>query len=166
MSYVCTYQCRIYVGDQCRILVLLRYSNKQVVLYMSTIMQRVKIRITRTKRKSVFLRSDFNDLGGYDQIGRVLRVLTNDGLIMKMGYGVYIKARKNRFTNEIMPDIDGGIDAAFIETLNQLNVNYDLDELTSQYLSGDSTQIPAQMGFIIKQRFSRKLAIGNAVLND
>lgn len=133
---------------------------------MSTIMQRVKIRITRTKRKSVFLRSDFNDLGGYDQVGRVLRVLTNDGFIMKMGYGVYIKARKNRFTNEIMPDIDGGIDAAFIEALNQLNVNYDFDQFTKKYMSGEMTQIPVNTKLLTNKRFSRKLAIGNVALND
>ena len=33
---------------------------------------RVMERITR-KRSDVFLRADFKDLGGYDQVGRVLR---------------------------------------------------------------------------------------------
>ncbi|WP_318492129.1 S-adenosylhomocysteine hydrolase [Photobacterium leiognathi] len=133
---------------------------------MSTVMQRVKIRLSRTKRKSVFIRSDFNDLGGYAQVGRVLRTLTDDGLLIKMGYGVYVKARRNRFTNESMPDIDGGIDAAFIEALNQLNVGFDFDEITTKYLRGEIAQIPVKISFIIKQRFSRKLAIGNVFLND
>ncbi|WP_318520058.1 S-adenosylhomocysteine hydrolase [Photobacterium leiognathi] len=114
----------------------------------------------------MFIRSDFNDLGGYAQVGRVLRTLTDDGLLIKMGYGVYVKARRNRFTNEIMPDIDGGIDAAFIEALNQLNVGFDFDELTTKYLRGEITQIPVKISFIIKKRFSRKLSIGNVFLND
>ncbi len=51
---------------------------------MSTLLERVKARITRTRSKSVFVRSDFSDLGGYDQIGRALRILISDGLIMKI----------------------------------------------------------------------------------
>ena len=39
---------------------------------------RVMKRIAR-KRGDVFLRADFNDLGGYDQVGRVLRGLVRKG---------------------------------------------------------------------------------------
>lgn len=39
---------------------------------MMTIADRVEARIKRSKR-DVFLREDFDDLGGYDQIGRALR---------------------------------------------------------------------------------------------
>ncbi|CAI2304489.1 TPA: S-adenosylhomocysteine hydrolase [Vibrio parahaemolyticus] len=133
---------------------------------MSTLLQRVKARITRTRSKSVFVRSDFSDLGGYDQIGRALRILISDGLIMKMGYGVYIKARRNRLTNELMPDIEGGTDAAFMEALARLKVDFDVDALTKNYLSGKMTQIPAKTELIIKKRFSRKLAVGDVTLND
>ncbi|MDV5082629.1 DUF6088 family protein, partial [Vibrio parahaemolyticus] len=115
---------------------------------MSTLLQRVKARITRTRSKSVFVRSDFSDLGGYDQIGRALRILISDGLIMKMGYGVYIKARRNRLTNELMPDIEGGTDAAFMEALARLKVDFDVDALTKNYLSGKMTQIPAKTELI------------------
>ncbi len=62
--------------------------QQKMVIFMSTIKQKVIVRITRTRKKSVFIRSDFNDIGGYDQVGRVLRVLTKDGLLIKMGYGV------------------------------------------------------------------------------
>ncbi|HBN6204863.1 TPA: S-adenosylhomocysteine hydrolase [Vibrio parahaemolyticus] len=133
---------------------------------MSTILQRVKTRITRTRSKSVFLRSDFSDLGGYDQVGRALRLLTDEGFVMKMGYCVYIKARRNRLTNELMPDIEGGTDAAFMETLTRLKVDFEMDHLTKSYLSGEMTQIPAKTELIIKKRFSRKLAVGDVTLND
>ncbi|MCA0935790.1 DUF6088 family protein [Vibrio alginolyticus] len=133
---------------------------------MSTLLQRVKTRIIRTRSKSVFLRSDFSDLGGYDQVGRVLKLLTDEGFVMKMGYGVYIKARRNRLTNQLMPDIEGGTDAAFMEALTRLKVDFDVDTLTKNYVSGKMPQIPAKTELIIKKRFSRKLAIGDIALND
>lgn len=57
---------------------------------MTTLLQRVKDRITRTTSRPVFVRSDFNNLGGYDQIGRALSALTKDGVVLKMGYGIYV----------------------------------------------------------------------------
>ena len=39
------------------------------------------------KRGDVFLRSDFKDLGGYDQVGRVLRALVRKGLLLKVSHG-------------------------------------------------------------------------------
>ena len=39
-------------------------------------------RIAR-KRSDVFLRADFKDLGGYDQVGRVLRGLVRKGRLLK-----------------------------------------------------------------------------------
>lgn len=43
---------------------------------------RVVKRIAR-KRSDVFLRADFKDLGGYDQVGRVLRGLVRKGRLLK-----------------------------------------------------------------------------------
>ena len=44
---------------------------------------RLMKRIDR-KRGDVFLRSDFRDLGGYDQVGRVLRGLVEKGKLLKL----------------------------------------------------------------------------------
>ena len=52
---------------------------------------RVMKRIAR-KRGDVFLRADFRDLGGYDQVGRVLRELVRNGQLLKVGYGIYTRA--------------------------------------------------------------------------
>ena len=37
----------------------------------------------------MFLRADFDDLGGYDQVGRALRGLVQKGQLLKLGYGIY-----------------------------------------------------------------------------
>jgi hypothetical protein len=44
------------------------------------------------KRGDVFLRADFVDLGGYDQVGRALRQLVRDGRLMKIGSALYARA--------------------------------------------------------------------------
>jgi hypothetical protein len=52
---------------------------------------RIQSRLKRSKRY-VFTRGDFKDLAGYNQIGRVLRELVEEGQLLKVGYGIYTKA--------------------------------------------------------------------------
>ncbi|NQY37798.1 MAG: S-adenosylhomocysteine hydrolase [Alteromonadaceae bacterium] len=124
-----------------------------------TIKSRIQTRIKRAKR-SVFLRSDFKYIAGYDQIGRVLRNIVSDGELIKIGYGLYVRARVNRFTGNIMPDNPAGADGVLLEAIERLGANYQLDKLSQLYLQGKSTQIPAQVQIKTSKRFTRKIAIG------
>lgn len=45
---------------------------------------RIQFRLNRSKRY-VFIRSDFDDIAGYDQIGKVLRELVKEGQLLKVG---------------------------------------------------------------------------------
>ena len=60
------------------------------------------MRIAR-KRGDVFLRADFDDLGGYDQVGRALRKLVREGRLMKVGYGIYARARPSLLDGKPTP---------------------------------------------------------------
>ena len=131
---------------------------------MSTVLELVELKIRNTTESPVFLRSDFNELGSYRQIGRALRTLLEQGALLRVGYGVYIKARKNRFTNEPMPDIEGGTDAVLLEVLDRLQVNYEFYGLTEDYLRGDTPQIPAQIQVKISKKFKRRLSMGSCKL--
>ncbi|CNC15632.1 Uncharacterised protein [Yersinia ruckeri] len=101
---------------------------------------RIQLRLKRSKRY-VFTRDDFKDLAGYDQIGRALRELVKEGQLLKVGYGVYTKARQNVITGKLMPAAPGGSAAVVIEALERLKVDYRLVGATSAYNSGKSTQI-------------------------
>ncbi len=130
-----------------------------------TIQSRIQTRIKRSKR-SVFLRSDFKDIADYDQIGRGLRNLVRDGLLMKIGYGLYARARVNRITGKLMPDNAAGADGVVIEAMEKLGVDYKFDGLSSLNFSGDSTQVPAKVKIIPKSsRFTRKIAVGTQLVN-
>ncbi|MHB2054109.1 DUF6088 family protein [Pantoea dispersa] len=129
-----------------------------------TIKARMQSRLKRSKRY-VFTRDDFNDLAGYDQIGRVLRELVNEGQLLKVGYGVYTKARKNAITGKVMPAAPGGSAAVVIETLERLKVDYRLVGASDAYNSGKTTQIPASMQIKTSSRFKRTLSVGSSKLN-
>jgi hypothetical protein len=125
---------------------------------------RIQSRLKRSKRY-VFTREDFKDLAGYDQIGRALRELVKEGLLLKVGYGVYTKARQNAITGKLMPAAPGGSAAVVIEALDRLKVDYRLVGATSAYSSGKSTQIPASLEIKTSPRFKRALSVGNSKLN-
>ncbi len=67
-----------------------------------TLEARLIKRIDR-KRGDVFLRADFDDLGGYDQVGRALRDLVRKERLLKLGHGIYTRAAKSPFTDKPVP---------------------------------------------------------------
>lgn len=130
-----------------------------------TINRKVQTRVKRSKG-SVFLRSDFKDIADYDQVGRALRDLVREGLLIKIGYGLNARARINRITGNVMADNPAGPDGVVIEAMEKLGVEYQLDDLSRMNLSGDSTQIPAKVKITPKStRFTRKIAIGTQFVN-
>ena len=108
-------------------------------------------------RRLVFMRSDFEELGGYDQIGRVLRNLIAEGKLMKVGYGLYAKARTNRLTGTPMLAAKGGFIQVAKEALDRLGVKWSPSDSELSYLEG-SKQIPVNAEVIIYERFDRKIA--------
>lgn len=116
---------------------------------------KVATKISRSKRE-VFLRTDFEKLAGYDQIGRALRQLTSDGVLVKVGYGLYAKARPNRITGKPMLAAKGGFTQVAEEALSRLGVKWQPSRSVLDYQSG-STQIPANAEVIIFERFNRRI---------
>ncbi|MCI2285486.1 DUF6088 family protein [Colwellia sp. MSW7] len=107
-----------------------------------TIARKVKVRINRSKRY-VFARADFADIAGYDQVGRVLKKLVDAGDLLRIGYGLYTKARKNRITGNLMPASPSGADGVILEAIEKLGIDYKFDEFSQRSIDGDSLQIPS-----------------------
>ncbi len=123
--------------------------------------------IDRVKRadQSVFLRTDFADIADYPQVGRGLRNMVKEGLLMKIGYGLYVRTRVNSINGKLMPDNVAGALGVVLEALKRLGIEYQFDEVSQQYYDGKSTQVPANPIVIPKDpRVTRKIAIGKCVL--
>lgn len=131
-----------------------------------TAVERVYQKIKRSRRY-VFERKDFDGFASYDQIGRALRQLVKQGELIKLGYGLYTKARMNSLTGRPMPTNPGGSDALMREILKMKGVDFEMDKLSLQSLSGKSTQIPSSIQYSWNpKQFNRKFAVGNRVLNS
>lgn len=129
-----------------------------------TIANKVKTRINRSNRY-VFQRADFTDIAGYNQIGRVLKKLVDAGHLLRIGYGLYTKARTNRITGKIMPASPAGADGVLLEAIQKLGVPYQFDEFSKRSIDGDSLQIPASFQIITSNRFKRKIVVSNKTIN-
>ena len=99
---------------------------------------RLEKRIAR-KRGDVFLRGDFDDLGGYDQIGRVLRELARKGRLMKIGQGLYARTIKSSLDGK--PILPKGL-GTLKEALQRLGVETVPTRAERTYNSGRSEQVP------------------------
>jgi hypothetical protein len=124
---------------------------------------RIRAKI-RKSRRTVFLREDFEALGGYDQVGRVLRQLVIQGRLVRIGKGIYAQARKNRITGKLMLSAPGGFDQVAKESLNCLGVQWEPASAEQAYNAG-STQIPARVVVKVKGPFSRSISYGKYSLS-
>ena len=118
------------------------------------------LREIRCSDDAVFLRSEFNDFGSYDQVGRVLRRLVDEGALIRAGYGVYVKAIKSSISGRPVPTLS--LAEVGYRALKKLGVEANLDKMSERYNSGKSTQIPAKVAFKVKNRnIKRKIYLGN-----
>jgi hypothetical protein len=95
-------------------------------------------RIAR-KRGDVFLRADFGDMGSYGQVGRALRNLVRKGQLLKIGQGLYARARKSSIDGK--PMLPNGL-ATLKEALRRLGVETVPTRAERAYNSGESVQVP------------------------
>jgi Family of unknown function (DUF6088) len=125
--------------------------------------QRLEKRIAR-KRGDVFLRADFDDMGGYDQVGRALRKLIRKGRLLKAGYGIYTRARPSSIDGQPTPI--KGLRELAIEALGRLGVETAPTRFERAYNSGQSEQVPSgRVIGILGKRIRRKIGCGGMFLS-
>lgn len=116
-------------------------------------MQVIK-RIAR-KKGDVFLREDFADLSGYDQIGRSLRRLVAQGQLVRIGQGLYARAARSPFDDKVVPV--KGVPRLMKEALGRVGVRVRPTRLEQAYNAGDTTQVPTGRVVGVSKRVRRKI---------
>ena len=129
-----------------------------------TLKQRIKTRVSRTRKTDVFIPRDFADLSGDDQVLRALRSLVKEGALMRLGYGVYARAARSRLSGRVMVSSSNGFHGAALQALNKLKVPWEQSSSTKAYNRGQSTQIPVNPTVKVRKRFSRRLSDGHTEL--
>lgn len=121
-----------------------------------TLRERIKARIAE-RRDAAFLTREFTDLGGERQVLRALRDLTEEGALIRIGYGAYARAEISPLTHQPMIAGDG-FGTVSREVLNKLQVPWEPTEAERAYNEGRSTQVPMTPRVRLRgNRFSRKL---------
>ena len=121
---------------------------------------RLEKRIAR-KRGDVFLRADFDDLGGYDQVGRALRGLVRKGRLMKIGQGLYTRAVTSPFSDTPVPP--KGL-RTLTEALQRLGVEPLPSRLQEAYNAGKTTQVPTGRVVAVRGRVRRQIGYDGVYL--
>jgi hypothetical protein len=128
-----------------------------------TLREKVETRIAR-KRDNVFLTREFRDLGGEDQVLRVLRTLVREKRLLRLGYGVYGRAFVSSMSGAPVLYSPDGFAGAARQALTKLGVRWEPSEAEKAYNEGRSTQVPVNPVVRVKGRFSRQLRYGNTEL--
>ena len=129
-------------------------SMKKALRKAPTLSAKVESRIDR-KKADVFLRADFQDLGGYDQVGLVLRKFVRTGKLMKIGQGVYTRAEPSILDGKPVPV--KGITPLMTEALNKLGVGTGPTKIERAADEGRTTQVPSGRLIGVRKRVRRKL---------
>ncbi len=109
------------------------------------------------------MRKDFKDLSDYDQVGRALRNIAKDGRLIRLGYGVYAKAKKSSITGELVPVAPLPVLAK--EALARLGIKTAPSRLEKDYNAGKTTQVPTGRLIAVRGRVNRKLGYGGAYVS-
>ncbi|GAB4223944.1 MAG: DUF6088 family protein [Gammaproteobacteria bacterium] len=127
--------------------------------------QLIRNQLSRCWKRHVFTRQDFVKLADYDQVGRALRTLVQEGYLIKIGYGLYAKSRINRITGQPMIAAQGGFQQVAQEALDLLGVTWQPSDSEQRYNTG-ATQIPMGNPEVkVSSRFNRKITTKKYQLN-
>jgi len=127
-----------------------------------TLSERIEARIAR-KKGDVFLRSDFSDLGGYDQIGLVLRQLVRKGRLLRIGQGLYTRAAPSILDGRPVPL--KGISRLMSEALGRVGVKTAPARIHRAYNEGRTTQVPTGRVIGVNRRVRRKLGYNGVTVS-
>ena len=109
------------------------------------------------------MRSDFPDAGSRAQVSRALKNLIENGTIVRLGYGVYAKARPSLLSGKPVPRVT--LEELTQQMLIKIGIQPELGSAQKQYISGITNQVPVFTTFNTGQcRIKRKISIGKSVV--
>lgn len=126
-----------------------------------TLKEKILLRVS-LKNDKVFLREDFEDLGGYNQVGRALKELVDDVSIIKLGYGLYAKSEISPLTGTKTPR--ASLPELATEALTKLGVKVSPSKALLLYNAGKTTQVPTGRRIAVNKRVSRKISYNGALI--
>nr|WP_315231887.1 DUF6088 family protein [uncultured Albidiferax sp.] len=108
---------------------------------------------------SVLLRRDFNGVASASAVGRELRLLCAERVLVRIGHGIYSKTRRSTVTGAVITA--GSLETLSAEALNRLGIVVGPGAATVAYNDHSSTQLPGQLvAYTGNRRISRLIEVG------
>lgn len=114
----------------------------------------------RCSKGTAFVRKDFERFGEYRQVSRAIKELVGEGTIIRVGYGVFAKARPSSISGKPVP-AEPLLNIAF-EIMGKLGVKADVGWDALALREGRSMQVPMlPIVNVGKARVRRRISYGN-----
>jgi hypothetical protein len=111
----------------------------------------------------VFLPNEFLSFGSEASVKRALKELTTQGVLVRLGFGVYAKAKLSVISGQPIPAKP--LEVLAPQALTKLGIKVKESTQTAQYNSGRSTQVPTGVVVNIgRQRVTRKIGFNGTIL--
>jgi hypothetical protein len=117
--------------------------------------------ISKIKRStsSVFLRNEFDKLGDYRQVSRAVKQVEASGMLVRVGFGLYAKARPSILDGKPVPTTP--LLNIGLEVMQKIGIKADVGKDAKDLREGRSTQVPMLPIINVgKSRVSRKITVG------
>ena len=112
-----------------------------------------------SKKKTVFLRSDFETFGTSTRVTRALQELIKEGRIIRVGRGIYVKARPSSVTGNPVPVEP--LETVAHKALAALGVDAQLGSADKAYVGGLTQDVPMEIAIDVgSSRISRRIEFG------
>lgn len=122
------------------------------------VVERIKRSVTKSRAK-VFIRKDFEGFGSSAQVTRAVQVLIREQKLVRIGKGVYARAKPSVLSGQPIPECP--LEELAPVALKKLGYRVQPPRAVSDYNAGRTTQIPA--GIVLNtgsNRVSRKIEFG------
>jgi len=134
----------------------------EVKSFVMKTLDRIK-RSVANRNDAVFLRGEFDLFGSPAQVGRALHQLVLGGALVRLGLGVYAKAKPSVLTGQPIPVRP--LEVLAPEALGKLGVAVRPSRLAEEYNAGRSAQLPAGIVFNVgRRRIARKLSFNGKAI--
>ena len=124
------------------------------MIVKNTLRSKIQNRIKRSK-EATFIPSDFFNLSDRDQVLRALRGLIQDKMILRVGQGVYTRAKISTITNECVPEQN--IRTIAITALRKSGVTILPTSYEVEYNQGKITQVPTGLVIGVNKRVNKRI---------
>jgi hypothetical protein len=131
---------------------------KKLIMPKASVKERI-ISSIKASSSAVFLRKEFDKFGDYRQVSRAIKSITKSGGLVRVGYGMYARARESTINGQPVPTET--LLTIGLEVMKKIGVSADVGKDMRALREGKSTQVPmAAIICIGKARVQRKIFLG------